>query len=335
MIELNPAASLADWRRLRDRIVPPGVAAPSGVEDDPLRPATFDDFVGQPKTIRRLKIMIGGAAHRGDVLDHIMLSGPPGLGKTTLAKIIADQVGSALRVVTGPAVTRLDDLGLSDVGRGDILFIDEIHRLPLVVMEALLPVMEEFELDSQVGGRRQRQALQRFTLIGATTDPALVVKPMRDRFGHEERLVFYTIPELAKIVVRSAGLLGVELTEAASLEVAGRSLLTPRIANRLLSRVRDYAQSEGIELVDRSEAGLALDLFGVDGLGLDVTGRAILEVLARTSGPVGLSAVAATLGESEDTISGMYEPFLLRSGLIERTPRGRRLTPKGRTHALG
>jgi len=313
-----------------------GVTGPEELTaEEEIRPADFDNFIGQPKVKARLKVMIAGANVRGDVLDHIMLSGPPGLGKTTLARIVANEMRTEMRVVTGPAVRRLDDLALTELKRGDVLFIDEVHRLPVPVMESLLPVMEEFELDHSHQGARRRVDLPHFTMIGATTDPALVLKPMRDRFGHEERLTYYGVDDLTAIVQRSAELMELSVTLAAATEIARRSRMTPRLANRLLARVRDYAvyaDASRYQLIDLPIAKAGLELFGVDSRGLDVTARGILTRLADAPGPMGLTTIAASLGEATETIAEMYEPFLLRTGLIERTPRGRVITVKGRTH---
>lgn len=318
-------------------------AAP--IEDDlvtevTLRPQTLQDFVGQPKLKERLMISLEAAATLGKPLDHVLLSGPPGLGKTTLAQIVANELGSRLRVTSGPALERPGDLAsiLTHLDERDVFFIDEIHRLPRAVEEVLYPAMEDFQLDLVVGKGPGAQSLRldlpRFTLVAATTRKGKVAAPLRDRFGIVDKLDFYDADELDEIIQRSAGLLDVEITPSGSGLVASRSRGTPRIANRLLARMHDYAVARAGGVVDEATAQAALKIFEVDELGLDKVDRAILHAIVTTfsGGPVGLSTLAIAVGEEPETVEDAYEPFLMQSGLLRRTPRGRVATPAAYAH---
>ena len=309
-------------------------AAPLPGDDDldaSLRPRRIDEFVGQGRVKEQLTLVLDGARGRGASADHILLSGPPGLGKTSLAGIVAAEMEADLRSTSGPALERPGDLAaiLSNLDAGDVLFIDEIHRLPRTVEEILYPAMEDFRLDIVVGkgpgARAIRLPLPQFTLVGATTRTGLIASPLRDRFGFAARLEFYAPDELASIVQRSAGILEVELKPHGAAEVARRSRGTPRIANRLLKRVRDYAEVRADGIVDAPVARAALELFEVDERGLDRLDRGVLDVLCRSfgGGPVGLSTLAVALGEEPETVEDVVEPFLIQQGLLARTPRGR------------
>ncbi len=296
-----------------------------------LRPRTLDEFVGQEKVKNRLRISLEAAVKENRPLDHVLLSGPPGLGKTTLAAIIAAERGVAFRITSGPALERPGDLAaiLSNLQPHDVFFIDEIHRLPRAVEEVLYPAMEDFQLDLVLGKGPTAQSIRidlpRFTLVGATTRKGKVTAPLRDRFGIEEKLDYYQPSELARIVMRSAGIIQVEVTDEAARLISHRSRSTPRIANRLLARVRDYAVARASGVVDLDVASEALEVFEVDDLGLDKVDREILEAIVERfgGGPVGLSTLAIAVGEEPETVEDAYEPFLLQSGLIKRTPRGR------------
>ena len=305
-----------------------------------LRPRTLADFVGQPEVREHVGITLHAAAARGQPPDHLLFAGPPGLGKTTLAGIIASELGAALHLTAGPAVERAGDLAaiLTNVADGDVLFIDEIHRLPKVVEEVLYPAMEDFAIDIVLGkgpaARSIRFDLPRFTLVGATTRTGLISGPLRDRFGLVERLDYYSTEDLTSIVVRAAGILGVSIDQGGAAEIASRSRGTPRIANRLLRRVRDFAEVRADGVIDVAVAGEGLAAFGVDGLGLDKIDRAILDALAVTHAgrPLGLSTLAITVGEQTETVEDVYEPFLIQRGLLQRTPRGRIATAAAYTH---
>jgi Holliday junction DNA helicase RuvB len=308
--------------------------------DASLRPRRLDEFVGQARVKEQLSLVLDGAKGRGDSVDHLLFSGPPGLGKTSLAGIVATEMEADLRTTSGPALERPGDLAaiLTNIEPGDVLFVDEIHRLPRAVEEILYPAMEDFSLDIVVGkgpgARALRLPLPPFTLVGATTRTGLITSPLRDRFGYAARLDYYQVDELARILRRSAGILDVRLRPEAAEEVARRSRGTPRIANRLIKRVRDYAQVRADGMVTQRLAERALDLFDVDGRGLDKLDRGVLEVLCRNfgGGPVGLSTLAVAVGEEAETIEDVVEPFLIQQGLLARTPRGRVATTSGWSH---
>ena len=311
-------------------------------EEVTLRPRRLDDFVGQTELKEHLGIVLEAARRRRQAVDHLLFAGPPGLGKTTMAGIVAAEMGVGLRVTSGPALVRAGDLAaiLTDLSDGDVLFIDEIHRLGRAVEEVLYPAMEDFQLDIVLGkgpaARSIRLELPRFTLVGATTRTGLMTGPLRDRFGFVARLDYYSPEDLEAIVRRSARILGVAVEQGGAEEIATRSRGTPRIANRLLKRVRDYSEvrAEGVVTVRLAQEGLAL--FGVDLLGLDKVDRAILDAICARfgGGPVGLSTLSVSVGEETDTVEEVYEPYLLQRGLIMRTPRGRVATPAA-WHHLG
>ncbi len=305
-----------------------------------LRPKTLGEYIGQDKVKENLSIYIEAARQRGEPLDHVLLYGPPGLGKTTLAGIIANEMGVNFRVTSGPAIEKPGDLAalLTNLNDGDVLFIDEIHRLSRAVEEVLYPAMEDNVLDIIIGkgpsARSIRLDLHRFTLVGATTRAGQLSAPLRDRFGVILRLEMYTPEQLSEIVNRSAGILNMEIDPKGSMEIASRSRGTPRIANRLLKRARDFAQVMCDGSISKEAASLALDRMEIDGLGLDSIDRLILTTMIKNynGGPVGLETIAAAIGEEAVTIEDVYEPYLMQVGFLSRTPRGRTVTPAGYAH---
>lgn len=305
-----------------------------------LRPQRFAEYVGQERLKKNLQLAIAAAKKRGEPIDHVLLYGPPGLGKTTMAAVIANEMGAGLRVTSGPAIEKAGDLAsiLTNLNDGDVLFIDEIHRLGRAVEEILYSAMEDFKLDIVIGkgpaARSVRLDLPRFTVIGATTRTGSLAAPLRDRFGHIYRLEFYTPEEIAQIITRAATILETRIKPEASQLLSTRARLTPRIANRLLKRVRDYADVNGDGIIDVTTTTQALTLLEVDELGLDPADRNLLLSMLDTYGdsPVGLTTIAALTGDETTTIEDFYEPYLLQIGFIERTPRGRRVTPRARQH---
>lgn len=311
-------------------------------EEVSLRPLSFADYIGQERLKNNLKLAIDAVKKRDDgtTLDHVLLYGPPGLGKTTMANIIAHELGASLRVTSGPAIERAGDLAsiLTNLQNGDVLFIDEIHRLRRAVEEVLYSAMEDYKLDIVIGkgpaARSVRLDLPQFTVVGATTRTGSLAGPLRDRFGLIHRLEYYHIPEIEKIITRTARLLGTEIAPEATTLLATRSRLTPRIANRLTKRVRDYAEVHGNGFIDSTLAEGALKLMEIDELGLDPADRNMLELMLENYGerPVGLTTIAALTGDEAATIEDYYEPYMLQLGLIERTPRGRSVTKKAQQH---
>ena len=324
------------------RFIEQALAEPVSSEESMLRPLSFSDFAGQPKTIERLKVMVGAARDRGEPLNHILLSGPPGLGKTTLSLILGHEMGKQVSITSGPVIDKPADLAglLTNLGEGDILFIDEIHRIPKTVEEYLYSAMEDFRIDIMIdqgpNARNVRLSLPRFTLLGATTRMGLLTAPLRSRFTLQSRLSYYDHTTLQGIVERTCGLLGVEAKTGGAAEIARRARGTPRIANNLVNFCRDYAQQRGDGIITQKMAAAALELLEIDQRGLDEMDKQIMRMMAENyrGGPVGLGTVAVAVSEEAHTLEEVHEPFLIQEGYLQRTAQGRVLTQKG-WHAIG
>ena len=321
---------------MTERVVSPDPGSDDAQFEAGLRPRRLDDYIGQDRVRENLEVSIAAARHRGEALDHILLWGPPGLGKTTLAYVIANEMGAAIRTTSGPVIEKPGDLAgmLSGLQRGEVLFIDEIHRMPATIEEILYPAMEDFELDIVIGqgpgARSVKVPVERFTLIGATTRAGLLTAPLRDRFGINHRLDFYTVSDIDEIVRRSARILNAPIDDAASLEIARRSRGTPRIANRLLHRVRDYAQVRADGRITVEVTTATMKMLDIDAQGFDEIDRRILDTIMDKfdGGPVGVNTLAAALSEEPDALEDIHEPYLLQAGFLDRTPRGRVATAR-------